>query len=180
MTAKPGAGERNAMNTTIPRKLSDRRIVGWREWVALPELGLVRIKAKFDTGARTSALHAWDQVVYEVDGAQWVRFQAHPVQNNDAHVVDCAAPLADCRWVTNSGGTRERRNVIRTPISIGGETWTIEITLTNRDEMGFRMLVGRQAMRGRLIVDPMRSYRTSRRVRKKGSAKGKASGKGRE
>ncbi len=168
------------MNATVPGQPEDRRVVGWREWVALPALGLDRVKAKFDTGARTSALHAWDQETVEIDGAPWVRFRAHPVQNNDSYVVDCAAPLADCRWVTNSGGTRERRNVIRTPIRIGDETWPVEITLTNRDEMGFRMLVGRQAMRGRLIVDPMRSYRTSRRVRKKGSTKGTASGKGRE
>ncbi len=173
----PPAGKRSARYEASPARPADRRIVGWREWIALPALGLDRVKAKFDTGARTSALHAWDQEVYEVDGAPWIRFRAHPIQNNDTHVVDCAAPLADCRWVTNSGGTRERRNVIRTPIAIGSETWTIEITLTNRDEMGFRMLVGRQAMRGRLIVDPMRSYRTTRRKRKRATAEGRETGR---
>ena len=161
----PPAGNRTARYETSPARPADRRIVGWREWIALPALGLDRVKAKFDTGARTSALHAWDQEIVELDGSPWVRFHAHPIQNDDDYVVHCTAPLADRRWVTNSGGTRERRNVIRTPIRIGEEEWVIEITLTNRDEMGFRMLVGRQAMRGRLIVDPMRSYRIGRRRR---------------
>jgi len=143
---------------------NDRRIVGWREWVALPALGLDRVEAKLDTGARTSALHASDQEIVAVEGAPWVRFRTQATQQrNDERVVDCFAPLADRRWVTNSGGGRERRHVIETPLRLGDETWTVEITLTNREEMGFRMLIGRQAMRGRLIVDPMNSYRTSRR-----------------
>ena len=142
---------------------SERRIVGWREWVSLPALGIDAIKAKLDTGARTSALHAWDQEVYEKDGGRWVRFCAHPFQRDDVTAVRCAAPLADWRWVMNSGGTRERRYVIATTLRVGGATWPIELTLANRDEMGFRMLIGREAMRGRLIVDPRQSYRVGKR-----------------
>jgi len=149
---------------------ADRRIVGWREWVSLPALGIDAIKAKLDTGAKTSALHAWDQERYEIDELPWVRFCAHPFERDDDTVVRCAAPLTDCRWVTNSGGKRERRYVITTTIGIGGETWEIELTLTNRDEMGFRMLVGREAMRSRLVVDPTQSFRTGRRAGNAGSS----------
>ena len=143
----------------------DGRIVGWREWVALPALGIDAIRAKLDTGAKTSALHAWDEELYEVGGHPWVRFCAHPIERDDDTVVRCAAPLTDCRWVTNSGGGREHRNVITTMLGIAGETWEIELTLTHRDEMGFRMLLGREAMRGRLIVDPTQSFRTGSRAR---------------
>ena len=130
----------------------------------MPALGIDAIKAKFDTGAKTSALHAWDQELYEVDELPWVRFNAHPFERDDGTVVRCAAPLTDCRWVTNSGGKRERRYVITTLLGIGGDAWHIELTLTNRDEMGFRMLVGREAMRSRLIVDPTQSFRAGRRA----------------
>ena len=156
------------MDVTVKRKSratsSERRIVGWREWVSLPDLGIDAIKAKLDTGAKTSALHAWDQEVYEQDDRPWVRFTAHPLQRDDAIAVRCAAPLTDYRWVRNSGGTRERRYVIATMLAVGGATWSIELTLTNRDEMGFRMLIGREAMGGRLIVDPGKSYRAGRRT----------------
>ncbi len=134
-------------------------LLGWREWVALPELGIDRIKAKLDTGARTSTLHAWDQEVYEYRGRSWVRFLAHPLQRNDEVALQCEALLADRRWVTNSGGGRERRNVIITLLGAGEICQPVELTLTNRDEMGFRMLIGREAMRGRFVVDPGSSYR---------------------
>ena len=155
------------MDVTVKRKsratCSERRIVGWREWVSLPALGIDAIKAKLDTGAKTSALHAWDQEVYQQDDRPWVRFCAHPLQRDDAIAVRCAAPLTDYRWVRNSSGARERRYVIVTMLAVGGATWSIELTLTNRDEMGFRMLIGREAMGGRLIVDPGQSYRAGRR-----------------
>ena len=137
----------------------NRLLVGWREWVALPELGIGRIKAKLDTGARTSALHAWEQELFTVDGRPWVRFHAHPLQRNDKLEVQCEAPLTDRRLVTNSGGGREQRNVITTVLETAGASWPIELTLTNRDAMGFRMLIGREAMRGRLIIDPGSSCR---------------------
>ena len=133
---------------------------------ALPALGIVAIKAKLDTGAKTSALHAWDIDSYEVDGRPWVSFYVYPLQLDDISVVLCTAPLSDRRWVTNSGGTRERRYVISTRLRIGADFWPIELTLTNRDEMGFRMLIGREAMRGRLIVDPNASYRAGKPRRK--------------
>ena len=143
------------------------RVVGWREWVSLPALGVCAIKAKLDTGARTSALHAWGIEPHEIEGRPWVRFRTHPIQRDDATVVLCAAPLTARRLVMNSGGTRERRYVITTSLRLGDDTWQIELTLTNRDEMGFRMLIGREAMHGRLIVDPRTSYRASRPRKKR-------------
>lgn len=164
------------MNSSTKASRVDRRIVGWREWVSLPTLGIHAIKAKLDTGAKTSALHAWDQELYEVDERPWVGFWAHPLQRDDGTVVRCEAPLTDRRWVTNPGGTRERRYVVTTMLAVGGECWEIELTLTHRDEMGFRMLVGREAMRGRLIVDPSQSFRTGSRARIVRSPRSNSSG----
>lgn len=140
------------------RRQSTPNIIGWREWLELPELGINCIKTKVDTGARTSALHAFNIEAYQQDGKEWVRFTLHPLQRNDQVEHTCSHPIQETRLVTNSGGAQERRFVITTPAKLGNQTWPIEVTLTNRDEMGFRMLLGRTALRGRFIIDPARSY----------------------
>lgn len=143
--------------------------VGWREWVALPELDLPAIKAKVDTGARTSALHAWQVMPYEHGGAPWIAFDLHPLQRNESLSRRCHAPVHDRRTVSDSGGHREKRFVIETVVMLGEDRWPIEITLTDRDTMLFRMLLGRQAMRG-LRVLPDASFLTARALTPKQAA----------
>ncbi len=133
-------------------------IVGWREWCALPELGLPLIKAKIDTGARTSCLHAFSVEPYEKDGQKWVRFGMHPNQDDTDTEVYCDAKVTDIREVTDSGGHKETRFVISTHLVIGTQQWPIELTLTNRDTMLFRMLLGRTAMADKIIVNPGVSF----------------------
>lgn len=134
------------------------KTVGWREWIRLPELGLDHIKAKVDTGARTSCLHAFDLQTVTRDGRDFVRFGMHPDQYDTESEIYCEAAIVDRRPVTDSGGHREERFVIETPITMGGDTWPVEMTLTSRDTMRFRMLLGRTAMRKRLLVNPGRSF----------------------
>ena len=138
--------------------MSDKRTLGWREWLALPEFGIDYIKAKIDTGARTSALHAFYLEPFERDGKAWIRFGIHPRQGTSDEVVHCEAPVVDRRTVTDSGGHREERFVIQTLVGLGDQQVNVEITLTDRENMRFRMLLGRTAMRPHYLVDPGRSY----------------------
>ncbi len=138
----------------MTRDPSAKAIIGNQEWCKLAGLGLPAVKARVDSGAKTSALHAFNIRAFSRDGMPWVRFEVHPLQKNRSVVVSCEAPVVDRRTVRSSTGDAEKRYVIRTPLTLGGETWEIELTLTNRDSMGYRMLLGREAMLGRLMVDP--------------------------
>ncbi|RUO65996.1 Uncharacterized conserved protein [Pseudidiomarina planktonica] len=131
--------------------------LGWREWGALPELGIAAIKMKVDTGAKTSCLHAFKLEPFERDGQQWLRIWMHPEQNSDREQI-CEAQIHDQRAVTDSGGHTEQRYVIKSRLVIGDFDSPIELTLTNRDSMKFRMLLGRQAMRRQFLVNPDASY----------------------
>jgi len=137
-------------------------IIGWREWVSLPELGIQTIKAKIDTGARTSALHAFALRPFKKANQEKIRFDMHPLQNDNTTVITCEADVIDLRWVSDSGGHREERFVIKTPLIIGEKTWFIEITLTERDTMLFRMLLGRSAIRKHFLINPARSFITTK------------------
>lgn len=143
--------------TRRPRGAASER-AGWREWVSLPELGIDCLKAKLDTGARTSALHALHMERFRARRTDWVRFLVHPEQRSDRISIPCAAPILDERMVSDSGGHRERRLVIETELCLGTQGWRIELTLTDRAAMRFRMLVGRTALSGHFFVDPGVSY----------------------
>jgi hypothetical protein len=132
--------------------------MGWREWIELPELGIRRVKAKVDSGARSSSLHAEQIELFQARGQMGVKFMVLPLQRSRLRAVECQAPLHDERYVKSSNGSRELRPVIRTAVSWGGQIWEIDVTLTSRDLMGFRMLLGREAIRRRHLVDTARSY----------------------
>ncbi|MEJ2483735.1 MAG: ATP-dependent zinc protease [Gemmatimonadota bacterium] len=145
-------------------------IIGWREWVRLPGLGIDFIKAKVDTGARTSSLHAFDLEEFVRDGIAHVRFMIHPEQRKPRPEIPAELPLLARRRVRDSGGKVELRPIVETQVELHGRRWPIELTLTRRDAMGFRMLLGRQAIRGHFIVDPSGSYYAGKRPRRKRSS----------
>lgn len=137
---------------------ANKVILGSEEWCSFPSLGIPTIKARVDSGAKTSALHAVNISPFVRDGQNWVKFDINPIQNNLKTIISCEAPLIDKRIVKSSSGFREQRYVIRTILEFGENKWDIEMTLTNRDSMGFRMLLGREAMSGRVLVDPEQKY----------------------
>lgn len=146
MKSRPSSGKR-----TLP-------LIGWREWVQLPEFRIEWIKAKVDSGAKTSTLHAFDLEYFEKSGTTWARFSIHPWQRSDTPSCLAETEVVDFRLVRSSNGGLERRPVIHTSVILMGQTMPIELTLTNRDQMGFRMLLGRQAIRNRFVIDAGRSY----------------------
>ncbi|HKJ90960.1 MAG TPA: RimK/LysX family protein [Oceanipulchritudo sp.] len=141
-------------------------VIGWREWVGLPEFGVDWIKAKVDTGARSSALHAFGLSSFKRDGEEWVRFQIHPVQRKSVPIVEAEAKILEWRAVRSSSGGATIRPVILTTLILKGRSWPIELTLASRDEMGFRMLLGREAVRRRYLVDSGSSYYAGKPPRK--------------
>jgi hypothetical protein len=141
-------------------------IIGFREWVSLSELQLPAIKAKIDTGAKTSSLHAYDIKLIKKNEKDFVQFKVHPMQKDDSFIVDCEALLIDQRTVTDSGGHKESRFVIQTTIQMGKLKKKIELTLTNRIGMKYRMLIGREALR-QFYIDPSQSYLLGKSLKQK-------------
>lgn len=163
-------------NTPDGRGALDGRgtLVGWREWVQLPDVGVPWVKAKIDTGARTSSIHAYDVEPFTNDGVDWVRFRVRPWQESTDDEVTVECPVHDVRPVRSSSGHVEERYVVKMKITLVGRVVTVEVTLSNRDQMGFRMLVGRQALRRGFVVDSGRSFlggRAPRPVRRRNRGK---------
>ena len=156
----------------MKRKRSELPVIGWREWVGLPDLGIKTIKAKVDTGARSSSLQASGMQEFERDGVKWVRFYVHPEQRKSTESVKVESMVLDFRSVRSSSGKAEIRPVIVTNIELFDITWPVELTLASRDQMGLRMLLGREAFRGRFLVDAGKSFYDSRAKRKKTRRKG--------
>jgi hypothetical protein len=150
--------------------MSGRTPLGWREWIELPDLQIPRIKAKIDTGARTSALHAFHVEPFTREGQPWVRFAIHPLQGDTDRQVECEAAVKDRRVVRDSGGHEELRYVIDTEVKIGEDRFRAEMTLTDRDTMAFRVLLGRTALRARYVIHPGRSYLQGKPTRRKQEA----------
>lgn len=139
-------------------------IIGWREWASLPELGIDQIKTKIDTGARSSSLHAFDISVFKKSNQDYVKFSVHPVQRNNKITVTCESLVLEFRKVKSSTGHSEKRPVIVSNLSLMGMVWPIEITLTNRSDMGFRMLLGRESFRKYFLVDAGNSYYSKKNI----------------
>lgn len=147
--------------TPVPRL----PIIGWREWVSLDQFGILAIKAKVDSGARSSSLHVFELNEFEHEGKTWARFKVHPIQRNSDVEVEVEAPILEYRSVRSSSGKAQIRPVVETTITLMGESWPIEITLARRDKMKFRMLLGRQAFRGRFLLDAGASFRNGKPTR---------------
>ena len=139
-------------------ELEDKIIVGSQEWCGFPELGVPAIKARVDSGATTSSIHAFNIQPFKRHGESWVSFEIHPLQGNRRTTLKCESRVVDRRMIRSSSGITEKRYVISTPLSLGYRVWDIELTLANRDSMGFRMLLGRQAMSDRILVDPAATF----------------------
>lgn len=157
--------------------------IGWREWISLPELDIPRIKVKVDTGARSSALHAFDIRRFERGRRTFVSFKVHPYQRDSARTVSAEAEVVEYRKIRSSGGHVTLRPVILTFVEFMDQSWPIELTLVSRDAMGFRMLLGREAVRGRFVVDAGKSYyggKPPKVKRKNASAKRKKTTKKRQ
>jgi hypothetical protein len=172
MRLLPVLGRLSTRPPSVPASLPS---VGWREWLELPELGIKHVKAKVDTGARSSSLHAEDIEIFQSRGHVKVRFVVLPLQRSRVRAVTCEAVLHDERYVKSSNGQRELRPVIRTAVGWKGQSWAIDVTLTSRDLMGFRMLLGREAVRQRFVVDAGRSFlggRPKKKKKKSGKARG--------
>lgn len=162
----PMSATKTTANTTLAVSTGQgegRVIVGWCEWVGLPKLNIPQLRAKIDTGARTSVLHAFQIAPYIQSGEPWVRFGIHPRQRNMSVVQMCEAQVIDRRNISDSGGHRQMRYVIETELRLGDYYWPIELTLTARDSMAFRMLLGRSAIQNQFLVDPAHSYRIGKR-----------------
>jgi len=144
----------------------EQTVLGWREWVSLPDLGIETIKAKIDTGARTSALHAHFLEPYDKNGEPWIHFKVHPFQQNLEVDCECHAKVVDYRKVTDSGGHTEHRYVIHSTLVLGKTSFITEFTLTNRESMQFRMLLGRNSLAKHYVVDSGKSFLLKRKPKK--------------
>ncbi len=140
------------------KKKKERLRIGWREWADLPDFEVKGVNAKIDTGAKSSAIHAFRIRETVIDGVDHVEFYLHPVQRRKKPEVFCRAPVADRRVIRSSNGQEEERYVIETRLRLDGKVWKIDLTLTNRDAMGFRLLIGRDALRRKFLIDPGASY----------------------
>lgn len=164
-------------DTPTMRLTQGRTVIGWKEWLALPSLQIPAIKAKIDTGARTSALHTFNIEAYATKGRQMVRFGIHPLQKRQDVELFCEAPVIDRRRVKDSSGNAEMRYVVETEAVLGSVQWTIQVSLTDRDRMMFRMLLGRKALEQLFTIDPAKSYMNGRALAR--SYRGMASKEGR-
>lgn len=144
------------------KSVTPKLVAGWREWAQLPDLHVEKIKVKLDTGAKTSALHAFKLKPFIKDGEDWIQFDVHPIQDNETITKTCCCPIVDYRWITSSSGHRQKRYIIQTTVCIGEYLSLIEISLAKRDEMGFRMLIGRNALKRKILVDSSHSFILSR------------------